>query len=135
MGSNFAALFLLCQFHWFSKEKYCNQDGDQSLQLYVTLRANEITLPMAYRHLQQAMIYHAVRAYDSEQSEHLHNTGYQTEDRRFKLFTFGPLQGSYSVNSGTITFRGEVRFEIRSADPALLQTLVIAWKPGTAVRL
>lgn len=105
------------------------------MQLHITLRGGETTLPIAYRHIQQAMIYQAVRTQDSEQAEHLHNTGHQAENRRFKLFTFGPLLGNYTVNGGVITFRGEIRFEVRSADPYLLRTLLIAWKPGTIVRL
>lgn len=104
-------------------------------QLYVTLSAQELSLPMAHRHLQQAMIYHGLRTQDSACAAYLHDEGARADERRFKLFTFGPIQGNYRVKDGRIFFYGEIRFEIRSADPRLLSTLAAAWRPGSRVRL
>lgn len=79
--------------------------------LVITLfSAQSITLPIAYNNLLQGAIYHCLR----DECPTLHDAGFAVEDRRFRMFTFGPLQGRYSVAGKQITYTGLLRFEVRS---------------------
>ena len=76
-----------------------------------------LTLPLAHHHILQGFIY-SVISNNETYSRFLHEQGYSASGSSFKLFTFGPLNGSYQVNSKRkeISFFGEITFEIRSAD-------------------
>ncbi len=66
-------------------------------------KKEEITLPINYNHIVQAMIYNQL---DDEVSEFLHEEGFKKEKRTYKLFTFSRLKGIYNLDKGN----GQIRF-------------------------
>ncbi len=111
-----------------------NAERNSILQLSLGLRGHHICLPIAYRHTLQGLIYHALSA-NTELADSLHNGGYLTEDRIFKLFTFGPLAGDYAIQDKRIIFHHEVHWEIRSVQPQMIQLLGKVLHKGAAVAL
>ncbi len=109
--------------------------GDGAMQLILTFTTRELLLPMAHRHMIQAMLYHALRQDDSAHSARLHDQGREADGRRFKLFTFGPLRGPYSLEDQRIRFHGDVRLEVRSPDVSFIQALLRGFPPGSRHRL
>lgn len=80
------------------------------------------------------MIYNAMEN-NAAFSRFLHDGGYINEDRIFKLFTFSPLRGNYSVKDKKITFSDRVSLEIRSVEPAVIQPLICSFKKGSKVNI
>ena len=94
------------------------------MQLFVTFRGQEIVLPMSYRHILQGVIYHTLEYTEGHASAtQLHDEGYRSDDRTFKLFTFGLLKGSYTIHDKYIVFHDTVQWEIRSIDEQLIRQL------------
>ena len=52
---------------------------------------NGITLPINYNHLLVGAIYRFLAESNPEYADFLHDEGYQTAEKRFKLFTFSQL--------------------------------------------
>ena len=80
---------------------------------------NPLVLPISYHHILQSIIYRTLEA-TPEYSDFLHNKGYATENRNFKLFTFGAIKGKYRIERDKIIFEDEVGYEIRSIEPKML---------------
>ncbi len=75
--------------------------------------SDRIVLPIQYNHIIQAMIYSIL---DDELAHFLHEKGFQTEKRTFKMFTFSRLKGRYILNKndGLIIFDGPIKLTISS---------------------
>lgn len=84
--------------------------------------AEELVLPIQYHHILQSVIYHNLRE-EHGYSGFLHEEGYASRDRQFRLFTFSLLQGRYSIQNRQIVFRNSVSFEVRSADVRMIRIL------------
>lgn len=93
-----------------------------------------ITLPIAYRHAQQSLIYNTLRC-NSGYSHALHDYGFSENTTGFKLFTFSPLEGSYTKLGKRLIFDGRVAFEIRCHDSFMAQLLLSGLSEGTKVTL
>lgn len=104
------------------------------MQIQLTFDTQELRLPMAHRSAVQGLIYHALEK-DRDYQAFLHDRGYTDGLRQFKVFTFGELQGPYTVEAGQIRFRGPVGLQIRSADPRSIQLLLRHFDQGTACQL
>lgn len=104
------------------------------MQLHLTLSGENIRLPIATAHTVQGFIYNALKG-DSRYQHDLHENGSTFDDRTFKLFTFGELRGSYTVENKEIIYRDRVSFEIRSVDPYMLQLLYGYFTNSQALRL
>lgn len=79
-----------------------------------TLRSNEnMEIPITYNHIVQAAIYSAI---DPELATFLHEIGYSSGNRIFKLFTFSRLSGRFQVNKvrNTIIFLEGIKLTISS---------------------
>lgn len=76
-------------------------------------KKEEITLPINYNHMVQAMIYNQL---DEKIAEFLHEEGFQKEKRIYKLFTFSRLKGSYNLDrkNGQIKFNSPIKLVISS---------------------
>lgn len=102
------------------------------MQLHLEFRGRNVCLPLAYRHFVQGLIYHALES-DPGYSAMLHDgTG---EGRQFKLFTFGQLEGSYTIRDRQICFCDGMRLEIRSIRDDLLLRLLQFFHVGRQIRL
>lgn len=82
----------------------------------------ELVLPIHYHHILQSIIYHNLRE-DYGYSDFLHEKGYASEERQYRMFVFGLLQGRYEIVQKNIVFRNEVSFRVRSADNRMLRLL------------
>lgn len=79
------------------------------MQIKILLVSNKtINLPIAHRHAQQSLIYNALRSCP-EYSQALHNYGFSEKTTGFKLFTFSPLEGSYTKSGKRLIFNGRVQ--------------------------
>ena len=96
--------------------------------------AGKIDLPLAHRHYIQSMLYHLL-ASDQDYAAALHDGGENQEGRKFKLFTFGQLQGTYSIHNGRILFPQGAGLEIRSISDELLWRLFRKLIIGSQVRV
>lgn len=88
------------------------------MRFYLTFEPEGVlTLPLAHHHILQGFIY-SILSNNEDYSRFLHEQGYSNGNSTFKLFTFGPLNGTYRVNGPKkeISFFGNITLEIRSAD-------------------
>jgi CRISPR-associated endoribonuclease Cas6 len=105
------------------------------MQIKITLASDEkINLPIAYRHAQQSLLYNDLRSCPCY-SHSLHNRGTSENTTGFKLFTFSPLEGSYTKVDKRIIFDSRVSFEIRCHDPFMAQLLLSGFEEGKTVTL
>lgn len=81
-----------------------------------------LTLPLNYNYIIQSAIYSLLQS-SSGYSNFLHNQGYSSEKRQYRLFTFGMLKGNYTISDGKITFHNNVELEIRSPEAIFISTL------------
>lgn len=79
-----------------------------------------LRLPINYHHILQSVIYHALDNTPGY-GDYLHEKGAACGNRRFKLFTFGPIQGKYELHNKEITFSEQVSFTVSSLDTKVLQ--------------
>jgi CRISPR-associated endoribonuclease Cas6 len=66
---------------------------------------NGFSLPIHYNHLIQGWIYDSI---SEELSSFLHDEGFTSGKRKFKLFTFSRLLGRFNISRGLIYFEGPV---------------------------
>jgi len=93
------------------------------MQLLIKHKLPEnLELPIHYHHILQSILYHNLREVHGY-SDFLHEEGYSSEDRQFRMFVFGLLKGKYEIHEKRITFRNEVEFQVRSADVRALRIL------------
>lgn len=81
-----------------------------------------LTLPLAYHHILQSALYQALKE-EGQKDSFYHSSAPAYGQRLYRLFTFGPLQGKYSIQGKQICFQDTIRLEIRSADLHCIQLL------------
>ncbi len=84
-----------------------------------TILDEPLQLPVAYHHIQQAIIYKLMG--DSK----LHDGGYSYNNRVFKMFTFGPFNGNSRIEDGKIEFCDSVSMEFRCALKSISEKMVL----------
>lgn len=104
------------------------------MQLNITFKGHNITLPIATGETVQGLIYRAISS-DAEFSARIHGEGKRFGGRSFKLFTFGELKGKYTVRDKSIIYFSDVSLEIRSADAYFIQLLFSYFTLNRIVRL
>ncbi len=85
-----------------------------SMHLFIGLVSpGELELPVHYNHLLQAALY---RTIDPELAAFLHDRGFESGSRRFKLFTFSRIMGRFNINKekNTLLFAGEMSLTVAS---------------------
>ena len=94
------------------------------MQLVLNIQLEEpLVLPMNYNHIVQSIIYRALSVMP-DYAEFLHQSGYTSGKRQYKMFQFGQLQGHYKMADRKFIFDTEVSLEIRSPEPLLINLLV-----------
>lgn len=89
------------------------------MQLTITINLSEkCSLPLAYHHILQAVIYRLM-AEDGNEST-IHDKGAENGKRVYKLFTFGLIKGHYQINNKRIIFDDTMSFEVRCLEEKLL---------------
>lgn len=104
------------------------------MQLHIQFRGSQVDLPIAYRHVQQGLVYHAL-AGDADFATQLHEEGRLARERSFKLFTFSPFGGVYAIAGKRIIFRDTLTMEVRSTDGYLIRQMAGALAVGSMQQL
>ncbi|QGT99804.1 CRISPR-associated endoribonuclease Cas6 [Candidatus Syntrophocurvum alkaliphilum] len=75
----------------------------------------DIILPLHYNYFLQAYLYNNLS--DKDYSAFIHEKGYELEQKKFKLFTFSRLMGTFRINpeKGIISFKSPVKLIVSSA--------------------
>ena len=93
------------------------------MQLYVHIELDEpLVLPINYNHIIQAVIYRTLSVMP-DYTDFLHNRGYSSGHRQYKMFQFSQLKGKYRIKEKRIIFYSFIELEIRSPEPLLIQLL------------
>lgn len=93
------------------------------MQLYVHIELDEpLVLPINYNHIIQAAIYRTLSVMP-DYTDFLHNRGYSSGHRQYKMFQFSQLKGKYRIKEKSIIFYSFIELEIRSPEPLLIQLL------------
>lgn len=87
-------------------------------------------IPINYQHKLSAVIYNILSCSDAQYAESLHDKGFETENKRFKLFNFSWLKVPFHINKerGRIVFDEDViewivSFVPRKSSAAFIQGL------------
>ena len=105
------------------------------LDIYLQPKSQkQLILPIHYNYLIQSAIYHSI---DDKLAKFLHEQGYTTNNRKFKMFSFSILQGNYRMEKEykTIRFEGEVKLTVTSPVEDFCQTLVNILLTRGSIRL
>lgn len=104
------------------------------MQLEICFGFAEMTLPIDYRHLIQGMIFELLSK-DKKYAKFLHDRGFESDGRSFKLFTFGAMRGRYTLIEKMIRFYGKSKLEIRSCDPHFINLILTNLHEGQVLNL
>lgn len=95
------------------------------LRAYIKMRMGRsiLAIPINYNHLIQSAIYGAL---PEDFANHLHNEGYKSGKRVFKMFAFSRLLGRFNLDrtAGTIAFSEGVSLIITSPDTSFFLNLI-----------
>lgn len=91
------------------------------MRLIVRFKKGNILLPVNYHYQVQGWIYSLLP--DDGFSRQLHETGYETEKRKYKLFVFSDLLGEYQIIGKSIHFTKEITLQIGSQSEEFIQYL------------
>ena len=93
------------------------------MQSVITIELDQpLTLPINYNNIVQGIIYRAISAMPLY-SDFLHDVGFVSNDKNYKMFVFSNLEGKHSVKDKRITFYDYVSFEVRSPDALLINVI------------
>lgn len=93
------------------------------MHIYMTLQTSEgLEMPLQYNHIVQAVIYNSI---EPELAAFLHEKGYESGTRRFKLFSFSRLIGRFEINKvrSTIRFLDDLQLVISSPVAEFCQSI------------
>lgn len=93
------------------------------MHIYFTLKPNSVLeVPVHYNHLIQGAIYNAI---EPELAAFLHEKGYESGNRKFKLFTFSRLMGRFQIDKEkkTIRFMEEIKLVVSSPVDEFCQSI------------
>ncbi|AEG61214.1 CRISPR-associated endoribonuclease Cas6 [Desulforamulus ruminis] len=105
------------------------------MHLFITLTPQkELELPVHYNHLVQAAVYGTI---DPELAVFLHDKGYESGSRRFKLFTFSRVSGRFEANrdKNTLRFTGDVSLTLSSPVNDFCQSIANGFLTRGQIRL
>lgn len=88
-----------------------------------TLRSkSNLEVPITYNHMVQAAVYNAI---EPQLASFLHEQGYSSCNRIFKLFAFSRLSGKFQINKArnTISFSEDVKLTISSPVEEFCQSI------------
>ena len=86
-----------------------------------------IDLPINYNHFLTGVIYQFLKGSDPEYADFLHQDGYESENRRFKLFTFSQLMAKQrEIRGSQIHFRSLLTWFVSSSQEPFLENFAAA---------
>lgn len=104
------------------------------MQISIVFTKDRIILPIASCETVQGLLYKAVSA-DVSYAQSLHDEGTLIDGRKFKLFSFGELEGKYEIEGSSIVYLSRARLTVRSADAYFIQLLLTYFIRNREVRL
>ena len=106
------------------------------MHAYIKMRIDPFSpaIPIHYNYLIQAAIYNSLPV---DMAAHLHNEGFRSGNRIFKMFTFSRLLGKFILDrvAGTIAFPEGVILVISSPDTGFFLSLINNLLTKSSVRL
>lgn len=93
------------------------------MHLFIVLTPQDgFELPVHYNHFLQAAVYGTI---DPALAAFLHDKGYQSGNRSFKLFAFSRLNGKFAMNKehNTLRFSGDIGLTVSSPVPDFCQAI------------
>lgn len=94
------------------------------LRLIITFKSGNVVLPVRYKHLIQGWIYSIFEKEDY--GKFLHDEGYPADGKKFKMFVFSDLMGTFQVQNQLILYQGPIRLEIASLSEKFISGLFTA---------
>lgn len=97
------------------------------MRLLLTLNTSDSNpmLPINYQYPLSAVIYKIIQRADTQYAEFLHEHGYGTEHKRFKLFTFSDLKIPFKIQQDRLLLTGrEAKLVICFHLPEAMETFV-----------
>lgn len=91
------------------------------LRLMIKMTGENFSVPVAYRHLIQGLIYNML--YKDEIGEFYHNHGYKKDSKMFKMFVFSDLFGKYRYENKRLYYENDFYFYISSIDDAFIEEI------------
>lgn len=89
------------------------------MRLKISLNKENFALPLAYNSILQGVIYNMFDR--NSLGDFYHNEGYQTEDKKYKLFTFSNLFGRYEIKNKQILFKDDFCFYLSAIDQEFIR--------------
>lgn len=102
------------------------------MQIRLTFRCNGLKLPVSYHYILQGIIYRALSE-SPVYSGFIHDNGYRSDGKSFKLFTFSQLMGRYILSDGFIEFPYDAHLEIRGSEPQIIGALYLYFSNNKTV--
>ncbi|MEN6411536.1 MAG: CRISPR-associated endoribonuclease Cas6 [Veillonellales bacterium] len=93
------------------------------MHLYIQLESpSGLEVPVHYNHIVQAVLYQTI---DADLAKFLHDSGFVSQGRTFKLFCFSRLRGSFAKNgaANNLIFRDKIQLVITSPVEEFCQSL------------
>jgi len=93
------------------------------MHIYFTLQSKgDLEIPIQYNHILQAAIYNAI---EPALADFLHEKGYDSGNRKFKLFTFSRLLGKFQIlkDKNTIKFTEDIKLVVSSPVEEFCQSI------------
>ena len=83
--------------------------------IILCIENESISLPVNYNNMIQGLIYTLISE-DQEYADVIHEHGFELGERKYKLFTFGQLEGKCRFAERKLHFSSDINLEIRFAD-------------------
>ena len=88
------------------------------MQLLVRIDLDKpLTLTKGYRDMLRGTLYQLLEKQNVDFSGFIHNSGFRYGKRKYKLFSFSDVSGSFETKRGKCIFADEASFVIRSVEP------------------
>ncbi|MBQ9199635.1 MAG: CRISPR-associated endoribonuclease Cas6 [Lachnospiraceae bacterium] len=91
------------------------------LKIYMK-NSDVVSFPLNYNYQFMSAIYRLISR-DTVLSDFLHNEGYQSCGKSFKLFVFSPIRGDYTIVEKSLVIYGDIWIEIRSPSSLFIEEL------------
>jgi len=89
-------------------------------------------IPIQYNYLVQGLIY---SSWNEKMAEFVHERGFPQEARRFRLFVFSRLSGTYQREAENLRFTETLTLQVASPVHALVEELAASWLRSGRVTL
>lgn len=91
------------------------------MRLRIEMKGNDFSVPIAYRHLLQGLIYNMLNR--DTTGDFYHNEGFKVERKNYKLFVFSDIYGKYRFEKRRLYFDDTFYFFISSVDEAFINEI------------